>query len=143
MRSVQKVSSHLRDIYWRRYKIQETLYIGQQLLSPFQSRHLGTSHSSDLHRLPCHISWISLTVWNLTPFKGDLVLGKDRSRRMPNLGCIWAESPGWLDVSPKTSAQDIMHEQAHCCDDAANHRLPKAVAFWIWIVSVEQCSSLT
>ena len=35
-----------RGIHWRRYKIQETLYIGQWCLSPLQSRHLRTSHSS-------------------------------------------------------------------------------------------------
>ena len=44
------------DIYWRRYKIQETLYIGQWCLSLLQSRHLGTSHSSpNHHHLPHHI----------------------------------------------------------------------------------------
>ena len=37
-----------------------------------------------------------------------------------------------------------MHEQAHCCDEAANHQLPIATAFWIvQIVSVEEGSSLT
>ena len=36
-----------------------------------------------------------------------------------------------------------MHEQVHCCDEAANHQLPIAVAFWITrIVSMEECSSL-
>ena len=31
-----------------------------------------------------------------------------------------------------------------CCDEAANHQLPTAVALWIiWIVSTEECSSLT
>ena len=31
-----------------------------------------------------------------------------------------------------------------CCDEAANHQLPIAAAFWIiWIVSMEECSSLT
>ena len=45
-----------RDIYWRRYKIQETLYTGQWHLSPLQGRHLGTSHSSpDCHQLPHRI----------------------------------------------------------------------------------------
>ena len=45
-----------RDIYWRRYKIQETLYTGQWHLSPLQSRHLGTSHSSpNHHQMPRHI----------------------------------------------------------------------------------------
>ena len=35
-----------------------------------------------------------------------------------------------------------MHEQAHCRDEAANHQLPIAVAFWITrIVSAEECST--
>ena len=30
-----------------------------------------------------------------------------------------------------------------CCDEAANHQLPLAAGFWIiWIVSMEECSSL-
>ena len=38
----------------------------------------------------------------------------------------------------------MMHEQAHCCDEAANHQLPVAVAFHIIkIVSTGECSSLT
>ena len=37
-----------------------------------------------------------------------------------------------------------MHEQVHCCDESANQQLPRAVALWIiWIVSMEECSSLT
>ena len=73
-----------------------------------------------------------------------LFLGKPRSRRTPNLGCRVPESTGWLDVPPKNSAQDMMHEQAHCCDEAANHQLPIAEASWIiQIVSMEECSSLT
>ena len=36
-----------------------------------------------------------------------------------------------------------MHKQVRYCDKAANHQLPKAVAFWIiWIVSVEEYSNL-
>ena len=70
-----------------------------------------------------------------------LVLGKARSYRAPSLGCRGAESPGWFDVSPKTL--HMMHEQAHCCDEAASHQLPIAAAFWIIrIVSTEACSSL-
>ena len=42
---------------------------------------------------------------------------------MPNLGCREAESPGWFGILPKNSAQDMMHEWMHCCDEAANHRL--------------------
>ena len=72
-----------------------------------------------------------------------LVLRKARSHKVPNLGCRGAELPGWFDVSPKSSAQDMVHEQAHCHDETANHQLPRAAAFWIiQIVSVEECSSL-
>ena len=40
------------------------------------------------------------------------------------------------------SAQDGMHKQV-CCQEAANHQLPIAVAFWIiQIVSMDECSSL-
>ena len=73
-----------------------------------------------------------------------LVLGKARSCRVPNVGCSGAESPEWFDVLPKKSTRDVMHEWEHCHEEAANHQLPVAVAFWIiWIVSVEECSSLT
>ena len=72
-----------------------------------------------------------------------LVLGKNRSRRAPNLGYRGAESPWQFDVSPKSAAQDLLHEQAHCCDEAANHQLAIAAAYWIiQIVSAEECSSL-
>ena len=43
---IQPCNMKNRDIYWRRYKIQKTLYRGQWCLSPLQSRHLGTLHSS-------------------------------------------------------------------------------------------------
>ena len=80
-------------------------------------------------------------VWNLFPFKSDLKFGK--SHRVPNLGSMGAESSGWFNVSPKNSALDVMHGQACSHDEAANHQLPIAVAFWIiWIVSAEDCSSL-
>ena len=72
-----------------------------------------------------------------------LVLGKARSIRVRSLGCRGPESPGWFDVSPKNSEQDMMHEQGCCCDEAANHQLPMAAAFWIIpIVSLEEWSSL-
>ena len=50
--------------------------------------------------------------------------------------------PGWFDVLSKNSVWDAMHEQVHCRDEAANHQLPIAAAFWIiWIVSMEECPS--
>ena len=135
-----------RDIYWRRYKIQETLYIGQWCLSPLQSRHFGTSHSfpqspsaapsyfPESHWQP-EISSLSKVI---------LVFGKAVSCRAPNLGYEGVESPEWFDISPKDSARDTMHKQAHCRDGAANCQLPRAVAFWIiWIVSMEECSNST
>ena len=60
-----------------------------------------------------------------------LILRKARSLRVPNPGCSEAESPAWLDVLPKNSAWDMMHEWVCCRDEAANHQLPIAVAFWI------------
>ena len=91
-----------RDIHWRRYRIQETLFIGQWHLSLLQVSMLG-SHTVLPIAISCPIvfSWISSMVWNLLTFKGDLVLGKARSRKAPNLGCSRAESPGWFDVLPK------------------------------------------
>ena len=120
------------DSYWGRYKIQETLYIGQCHLSPLQSRHLGTSQSSlNCHQLPCHIFLNLINGLNLFPFKGDFSLGKARSQRAPNLGCRGAESLGWFHVSPKNSAWDVMHEQACCHNEAANHQLPIIVSVFI------------
>ena len=44
----------------------------------------------------------------------------------------------------KGDAWDVVHEWVCCCDEVANHKLPISEAFWIiWIVSVEECSSLT
>ena len=84
------------DIYWRTYKIQETLYIGQWCLSPLQTRHLETSHISPNHHQLRHRNFL-----NLTDGLKSLVLGKARNLRASNLGCSGAESPGWFDVSPK------------------------------------------
>ena len=54
-----------------------------------------------------------------------------------------AEPPGWFDVSPKISAQDMMNKQACCHDEIANHQFPIDAAFWIiQIVSTEERSSL-
>ena len=49
-----------RDIYSRRYKIQERVYIGQWHLSPIQSEHLGTSHSSPSHHQLTHHIFLNL-----------------------------------------------------------------------------------
>ena len=120
-----------RDIYWRRYKIQETLFINQWCLSPMHSRHLGTSHSfPNCHQLFCHIFLNLIYGPKSLPLKSlsvILVWGEVRIRRLPNLGCRGAESPGWFDVSPKNSAWKVMHEQMHCHNEAVNHQLPLAM----------------
>ena len=133
-----------RDIYWRRYMIQEPLYTGQWCFSPLQCRHLGTSHSSPNHyQLPYLIFLNLIDGLNLFLLKVILVLEKARSHRAPNLGCRRVESPGWFGILLKIFAWDVMHEWAHCRVEAANHQLPIAGAFWIsWIVSMEECSSL-
>ena len=132
-----------RDIYWRRYKIQETLYRRQWCLSPLKSRQLGNSHSSpNCHQLP-HCIFLNHTEGlKSLPFKGDFNFRK--SPKKLTMHKIWAESPRWFDVLQKNSAWDRIHDRVCCCDEAATHQFPIAMAFWIiWIVSTEECSCLT
>ena len=118
-----------RDICWRRYKIQETLCIGQWRLSPLQSWHLwdltqfSQLSSAALSYFPESHQWAEISSFS----KVILVLGKARSHRAPNLGWSGAELPGWFDVLPKYSARDVIHERACYCDEAANHQSPRAV----------------
>ena len=81
-----------RDIYWKRYMIQETWYIGQWCLCPLQHRHLGTSHSSPnrhhaLLYFPESHRW-----WNLFPFKVDFSLGKSQKSQGTKSGL----QGGWV-----------------------------------------------
>ena len=118
--------------------------IGQWCLSPFKVSTLGPytvlqSPSAAPSYFPESCWWSEISSCS----KVILVFGKARSCRAPKLGFRGAESPGWFDVSPQNSAWDVMHEQVCCSDEAANHQLPIAVAFWIiWIVSMEEHSSL-
>ena len=151
-----------RDIYWRRYKIQETLYMGQCTSVALSAGTLGphtvlplslslfkTLQNSLLESLSATPLYFPESYWRSEISflsKVILVLGKNRNRRMPNWGYREAESPGWIDTLPKkkTSSWDMMHEQVHCCNEAANHQLPIAVAFWIIpVVSMREWSSLT
>ena len=134
-----------RDIYQRRYKIQETLYIGQYTSVPFKVLTLEfhtvlSVTTAALSYFPEFHQWPEISSFS----KVILVLGKSRGHRAPNMGCRGAESPGWFDVSPKNSAWDVMHEWVCCHDEAANHHVPIAIASGIIrIVSIEECSSLT
>ena len=85
-------------------KIQETLYIGQWHLSPFHSRHFGTSHISprvfftvqNTQQNPLLASPSATPSYFLESHQQSaisslskviLVLGKAKSHRAPNLGC--------------------------------------------------------
>ena len=60
---------------------------------------------------------------------------------MPNLGC---RGQSHLGTFHQKTAWNVLHEWAHCQDEAANHQLPIAAAIWIiQIVSTEEHSSLT
>ena len=92
---------------------------------------------------PVVFSWISSTVWNLFPFQGDFSFRKSQRPQSTKSGL----SGGWVIwviwCFAKSSAQTVMHEQVYCCDEAANRKLPIAMALWIiWMVSTEECSSL-
>ena len=83
---IQPCNMKNRGIYLSIYKIQEILYLGQWCLSPPQSRHPGTSHSSpNRHQLSHSIFWVSSTGWNLFPFTGDFSPG-------------WCSSVDWVLV---------------------------------------------
>ena len=134
-----------RGFYWRRYKIQETLYIGQWCLSSLQSRHLATSHSSpNCHQLPCCILLNLTDGVKFLPFQGDFGFGKSPKLQGTKFALLgdWVTWVTWCFA--KISAWDMMHDWVHYYDEAASHQLPIAVAFWIIrIVSAQEYSSLT
>ena len=93
---------------------------------------------------PVVFSWISLTVWNLFPFKGDFSFWKSQKLQGTKCGL----EGGWVTwviwCVTKNSVWDMTHEWVCCHDKAANHQVPIAMDFWIIrIVSMEECSSLT
>ena len=69
-----------RDIYWRRYKKHCTW--DNDTSVPFKVRTLWP-HTVLPIAISCPVvfSWISLTAWNLFPFKGDLSFGKSQKCR--------------------------------------------------------------
>ena len=128
-------------------KIQNTRNIVHRSMTPQSSSKQAPWDLTQFSQLPlAALSYFPESHWlseisSLS--KVILVWGKARSHRAPILGCRGAESPGWFDVSPKMSVQDMMHEWVRCHDEAANHQLPIAEAFWIiQIVSKEECLSL-
>ena len=92
-RGIQPCNMENRDIYWRRYGIQETLYIGQCTSHPFKVVTLGL-HTVLLVAISCPIiiSWISFMVWNLFPFKGDFSFGISQKSQGTKFGVYG----GWV-----------------------------------------------
>ena len=141
-RSVQKVSIH---VLWKIETVieEDTRNIVLRTMTPqspskwapWNLRQFSQSPSTVLSYFP-ESHW-KYEISSLS--KVILVLGKVRSHRAPYLGCRGTESPGWFDVSPKNSSQEMMHEWTHCRDEAAIHQLPIAAAFWIIpMVSTEE-----
>ena len=131
------------DIYWRRYKIQETLYLGQWCLSPLQSRHLETSHSSPSHHHLSHHIFLNLNNGlKSLPFQRWFQFWEDpevTGHQIWAVGVwvtwvIWCftnnlctRHDAWVGLLLRWSCQSPV---AHSC------------GFWIiWIVSVEECQA--
>ena len=88
-------------------------------------------------------SWISATVWNLLPFKGDFSFGKSQKSQGTKSGLLGGLSHLGKSMFCQKNLHNMMYERVRCHDEAANHQLPTAAAFWIiQIVSVEESSSL-
>ena len=106
--------------------------------SPWDLIQFSQSPSAALSYFPESHRWSEVF-----PFKGDFSFGKSQKPQGTKSRLYGAELPGWFDVLQRNSAQDMMHEQAHCCDEAANHQLPMAATSWIiQIVSMEECLCL-
>ena len=120
-------------------KIQDArnvLYIEQWHFSPLQSRpHTLGPHTVFSMAISCPVIFycISSMVWNLFSFKGDFSFGRNKKSQDAIFGLHGDWVPWVIWYFTKISAPDMMHEQACCHDEAANHQLPTAVAFWsIW-----------
>ena len=134
--------------------------------SPSKYAHLGTSHSfpsisstvqNSLAKsfveiaisCPILFSWMPSTVWNLFPFKGDFRFGKSQKPLLIAASTCSTFSGVLLVAdlpergSLSTNSQPSLKHLCHTFICAALITLyPKA--FWIiWIVSTEECSSLT
>ena len=121
-----------RDIYWRRYKIQETLYIEQWCLSPLQSRQTGTSHSSpSRHQLSCLIFLNLINGLKSLPFQRWFwFLEKPEVTGHQ----IWVVG-GLSHLGDVMFCQKTLHEMwcvsGHTHDEAASYQLSTAATFWI------------
>ena len=127
---IQPRNTKNRDIYWRTYNIQETLYTGYLRLSPLQRRDL-TQFSQSPSAAP---SYFPESHWRseISPLsKVILVLGKSRSCRAPNLGCRWDWVTWAIWCFAKKLCKDVMHQWARCADECAHRQLPIAAAVFL------------
>ena len=153
-----------RDTYWRRYKKQETLYLGQWRLSSLQSRHPGmpTHKFPQLqHDVPCAlvakaVEWILSRSY--VKILATVVFGIPRSASSSHTvswslliaACTHSLFSGVLLVAGLPGhgllSTDSRPSLKHLCHTSVCALLIKLSlkAFWILqIVSVEECSSLT
>ena len=126
--------------YGRRYKIQETLYIGQWCLRPLQSRHLGTSHSSpNHHQLPCPIFLNLINDLKSLHFQRWFYFWE--KAEVSGLQ-IWALE-GLSHLSDLMFCQKSLHKTRCVSGYHAWWSCQSPVAFWnIWMVFVEEYSSV-
>ena len=105
IRGTQPCNTKTRDICWRRYKIKDTRNIVHKTMTPqFPSKQapwdltqVSQSPSAALSYFPESLQWSEISSLS----KVNLVLGRAKSCRAPNLGCREAESPGWFAVLQK------------------------------------------
>ena len=106
MSSVQKVSSHVlwkietfieEDTRHKKHCTQDN-----DASVPFKVGTLGP-HTVLPVTISCPVvlSWISLMVWNLFPFKGNFRSWRSQKLQGAKSDYRGAGAPGWLDVSPK------------------------------------------
>ena len=102
---IQSCTIKNRDIHWRRYKKHCTQ--DNDVSVPFRVGTLGP-HTVLPGAISCPIifSWLSWTVWHLSPFKGDFSFGKNQKFQGTKSG----QQGGWVTwviwVLPKISACD-------------------------------------
>ena len=140
---IQPCTMKNRDIYWRRYK--KHCMKDNDVSVPSQVGTLGphTVSQSPSTASSCFPKYHRRSETSFLS-KAILILVKPEVAGSQ----IWAVAGlshlGDLMFHRKPLHETWGTERACCRDEAANHQLPIAVAFWIiWIVSTEECSNLS
>ena len=134
-----------RDIYRRRYRIQETLYIEQWCLWLLRSCHLATSHnSSNCHQLPRRIFLNFFDSLKSLPFQRWFSFWeKPEVIRCQIWAVVGLNHLGDLLFHQKTLQETWCMSGHVVMIKLPVTKLPIAAAFWIIrIISEKECSSL-